>query len=150
MMRIFLFLVTILIAIAGFGCKGTPVPMEFSAVCDKANNKKYVEVVGYFNNKGSAMCSRRGSEGMKCPMEFWSAPGEGKAMLNDIYFGEEKNGVTNPEEKGLKIKDDKGAVVENTEKVKITGSIFNFSDSASKDALHLPCSITIDKIEKVQ
>lgn len=149
-MKYFLFLVAMSAAIVGVGCKGTPVPMEYSAVCDKENNKKYVEVVGYFNNKGSAMCSKRGNEGMKCPMEFWSAPGQGKAMLNDIYFGEEKSGVTNPEEKGLKIKDDKGAVVENAEKVKITGSIFNFADSAQKDAVYLPCSITIDKIEKVQ
>lgn len=148
-MRNLILSITVLASLVAAGCKGTPVPVEYSAVCDKANDKKYVEVVGFFRNKGSAMCSKRGSEAMRCPIEFWKVPGGGKAMLNDLYFGEEKNGVTNPEEKGLKIKDDTGAVVENNEKVKITGRIFNFVDSSAPDALYLGCSITVDKIEKL-
>lgn len=148
-MKVIIFFVAAMAAIVSVGCKGTPVPMEYAAVCDKANDKKYVEVVGYFNNNGSAMCSKRGQEAMKCPVYFVSEPGAPKPMRAELYLGETKNGVVNPEKNGLKITDDKGAFVENAEKVKITGSIFNFSGSATGETDYLPCSVTVDKVEKV-
>ena len=36
---------------------GSGSPVEYSAVCDKTNNEKRVQVVGYLDNDGSAMCS---------------------------------------------------------------------------------------------
>ena len=36
---------------------GSGTPVEYTGVCDKANNEKRVQVVGYLDNDGSAMCS---------------------------------------------------------------------------------------------
>ena len=39
---------------------GSGTPVEYTGVCDKANNEKRVQVVGYLDNDGSAMCSSGG------------------------------------------------------------------------------------------
>lgn len=149
-MKNYLWIVIIGLVAFAAGCSGPPVAVEYSATCTKENSGKYVEVVGFFNNTGSAMCSKRGNEYMKCPINFVSAPGAGKPMRAELYKTTGNNAVDNPGEKGLKITDDKGQNVENADKVKLTGKVFFFGDSTPADADYLPCSVTVDKIEKVQ
>jgi hypothetical protein len=149
-MKIYGFLL-VLAVVGSAGCNTTGVPVEYAAACDKANDDKRVEVVGYFKNTGSAMCSKSGNEPMRCPIEFVDGPNTEKPIRVYIDKGSGNSEIDNPEQKGLKIKDDKGEIVENTQKVKLTADV-NVLDSASLtgDSKSAGCYMTAKKIEKAQ
>lgn len=146
--------ITIFLAAAGLfaaGCNYTGAPVEYANACDKANDDKYVEVVGYFKNTGSAMCSKSGNGPMRCPIEFVEGPNTEKPIRVHIDKGAGKSEIDNPEEKGLKIKDDKGEIVENTQKVKIVASVNVFDEGmVSANSNSAGCYMTAKKIEKAQ
>jgi hypothetical protein len=129
--------------VAGCNAKGTPV--DYSKTCDKANDKTNVEVVGYFNNTGGAMCSKSGNEPMRCPINFVSAPGEKNAIRAYIDKGSGKSEIDGVDGKGLKIRDDKGEFVENSQKVRIVARVKRL-DSVGADE----CYVTVKKIEMAQ
>jgi len=145
-MKNLLFLMIGGLCLLSFGCNYTGVPVEFANTCDKANDDKYVEVVGYFNNTGSSMCSKSGNSPMRCPIDFVGSPNSEKdAVRAYIDKGSGVSSVDNPDDGGLKIKDDKGEYVENSQKVKIVAAVTRL-DAVGTDG----CFIEVKKIEPVK
>ena len=142
----------ILSIIAGYGalagCDTKGVPATFANVCDAANHKKTVEIAGYFNNSGSAMCSRSKTDPtMRCPIAFVETPGTSGPMRAYIARGNDSSETENVDKKGLKIRDAKGEFVENTQKVKLTAEVMVIetpSAGGSKCVLRF-----VSKIEKL-
>lgn len=132
------------------GCNYTGTPVEYANMCNKENDDKYVETVGFFNNTGSAMCSKSGKEPMRCPIDFIEAVGSTKIPIRAyIDKGSGKSSIDAEKDKPLKITDDKGEVVENSNKVKIVADVTVF-DTPPSDGKSAPCFITVKKIEKAQ
>ena len=48
----------ILSAVFAISCNYTGTPVEYANICDKANDDKLVEVVGFLDNKGSSVLER--------------------------------------------------------------------------------------------
>ena len=142
-MKNYLFLVLTSLCLMAAGCDYKGVPVEYAHICDKANDKKTVEATGFFNNTGSAMCSKSGNEPMRCPIDFVEAPGAANPIRAYIDKGSGASSIDNIEEKGLKIRDKDNNFVENSEKVKVTASVKRL-DNAGVDG----CYITVKKIEK--
>ncbi len=140
-----------IVGLCFMGCNSTGVPVEYANICDKANDDKNVEVVGFFNNTGSTMCSKSGKEPMRCPINFISAPGAANPLRAYIDKGSGSSSIDAEKDQPLKIKDDKGEVIENSQKVKIVADVTVF-DEASKvgDPKSAACFITVKKIEKAQ
>lgn len=149
-MKKFLFLVLTGLCFWSFGCSYTAVPVEYANVCDKNNDGKYVEVVGFFKNTGSAMCSKSGNEPMRCPIQLIDKPDQPKPVSAYIDLGSGANYVGKDDAKGLIIRDDKNEVVENSQKVKVTASLMVYSTPSKPTDNFAPCSLTVKKIEKVQ
>jgi hypothetical protein len=145
-MRLSVTIFLVAVGVFAAGCNYTGTPVEYAQACDKANDDKYVEVTGYFKNTGSAMCSKSGNGPMRCPIEFVEGPNTEKPIRVYIDKGTGNSEIDNPEEKGLKIKDDKGEIVENTQKVKIVASV-NVLD-VTTDPKSAGCYMTAKKIEK--
>lgn len=138
------------VALAMAGCNYTGTPVQFANACDKANDDKHVEVSGYFKNTGSAMCSKSGNEPMRCPIEFVEGPNTEKPIRVYIDKGSGKSEIDNPDpKKGLEIKDDKGEVVDNTQKVKIVADV-SVLDALPANSNSAGCFMTAKKIEKTQ
>ena len=132
------------------GCNATGTPVEYANVCDKANNEKRVEVVGFLDNKGSAMCSSGYGNPMRCPISFKSDLKETTGINADIDKGTGSSSIDEYEKgKGLKLKDDKGEFIERTQKVKIVADVKVF-DSPPTDGNTAACYVVVKKIEKAQ
>ncbi|MBK7704215.1 MAG: hypothetical protein IPJ30_00200 [Acidobacteria bacterium] len=131
------------------GCNQTGKPIEFANVCDKANDKQNIEVVGYFLNTGSAMCSKSGKDPMRCPIGFADKADNPRPAMTNIDLGSGASSVENVEGKGLTIRDDKKQDVSNTDKVKIVASLRVYDAPGDNMGKYLPCSLTVKKIEKV-
>lgn len=70
-MKKYLFLTIAVFCLAAAGCNTKGEPVEFANVCAKVNDKKTVEVVGFFKNTGRAICSNSiNSAMMYCPIYF--------------------------------------------------------------------------------
>ncbi len=69
-MRNYLSLMTVGLCLAFTGCNYTGIPVEYANMCNPANDDKYVEVVGFLDNTGSAMCSSRGKGPTECGIRF--------------------------------------------------------------------------------
>lgn len=132
------------------GCNYTGVPVEYAGICDKKNDGNYVEVVAYFNNSGSAMCSKNGNEPMRCPIELVDKPDQPKPVSAYIDLGSGVSSVSKDETKGLIIRDEKNEVVENSQKVKVTGKLMVYTSPSKPTDNFAPCSLTVKKIEKAQ
>ncbi len=137
-----------LLVLFSVGCNYTGTPVEYAKICDKANDDTYVEVTGFFKNTGSAMCSKSGNEPMRCPIDFVDGPTTEKPVRAHIDKGSGSSSIDAEEGKALRIKDDKGEFVENTQKVKIVASV-NVFDGPT-DPKSAGCYITVKKIEKAQ
>jgi hypothetical protein len=135
------------------GCNYTGTPVEYANTCNKENDDKRVEIVGFFNNTGSAMCSKSGNEPMRCPIDFIDAIGSTKIPIRAyIDKGSGASSIDAEKDKPLKIKDDKGEFIENSQKVKIVADV-NVLDEVSKvgeTTKSAGCYLTVKKIEKTQ
>jgi len=140
----------IIAGVIAVGCNQTGKPVEFANVCDKANDKQNVEVVGVFLNTGSAMCSKSGNEPMRCPIGFADKADNPRPALVYIDLGSGASSIENVDGKGLKIRDDKKQDVSNADKVKIVASLRVYDGPGDTSGKYLPCSLTVKKIEKVQ
>ncbi|MBK7933437.1 MAG: hypothetical protein KA956_08065 [Pyrinomonadaceae bacterium] len=130
------------------GCNATGTPVEYANVCDKANDDKNVEVVGFLDNKGGAMCSSGYGKPMRCPISFKADLAAEKGINADIDKGTGSSSIDEYEKgKGLKIKDDKGEFIERTQKVKIVAEVNVFDTPEPATA---GCYIVVKKIEKAQ
>jgi hypothetical protein len=151
-MKNYLLLMIVGLCVIVSGCNYTGTPVEWANTCDKANDDKSVEVVGYFKNTGSAMCSNSvNSPTMRCPVDFLDSPTSEKiAIRAHLDKGSGASSIDNPEDKGLKIKDDKGEYVENSQKVKIVADVKVLELPASQVGKSAACYLTVKKVEKVQ
>ncbi len=132
------------------GCNTSGVPVAFGKTCDKANDDTTVEVTGYFNNTGSAMCSKSGGNPMRCPINFVETPnGDKQIVRSEVDLGSGASSVENIEGKGLTIHDMNGEVVDNTHKVKIVANVYVI-DGGYDDKNLQGCYVTVKKIEKVK
>lgn len=142
------FLMMIAAAFAA-GCNYTGKPVEFANICDKANDREYIEVVGYFRNTGSAMCSKSGNEPMRCPIGFADKADTALPAMAYIDLGSGNSSIENVEGKGLIIRDINKQDVSNNDKVKVTASLRVYDTPQQPDAKYANCSITVKKIEKI-
>lgn len=149
-MRKLLFLTITGLCLAVSGCNYTGIPVEYANVCDMKNNGQYVEVVGYFKNTGSAMCSKSGNEPMRCPIQLVDKPDQPKPVSAYIDLGSGASSISKDDAKGLIIRDDKNEVIENSQKVKVTASLMVYSTPSKPEDNYAPCSLTVKKIEKAQ
>ncbi|MEZ5346951.1 MAG: hypothetical protein R2681_15495 [Pyrinomonadaceae bacterium] len=143
-----LFLIAFGLCLFSFGCDATGVPVEFANACDKANDDTTIEVTGYFNNSGSAMCSSSGNGPMRCPINFVGEPnGEDKIIRAELDLGSGASSVENVEGEGLKIHDKDGALIDNKQKVKITANVnsVDYGDPKLQN-----CYVVVKKVEKAQ
>jgi hypothetical protein len=134
------------IALALFitGCSKTAVPIEFSKACSQENEKKYLEISGFLDDKGGVFCSNIGGR-MDCGFTFLEKPGDAKGIKADIEQGSGANTVDKLErgykKEDIKIRDNSGNVINMAEKVKITGEM-NVTPDGSL------CFVEVDKITK--
>jgi len=144
------YLILLVLGLFFVGCNYTGTPVEYANMCNKENDDKYVEVVGFFKNSGSAMCSKSGNEPMRCPIDFIGEIGSTKTPIR-VYIdkGSGASSIDAEKDQPLKIKDEKGEFVENSNKVKIVASV-NVFDTPPTDANVAPCYATVKKIEKAQ
>jgi hypothetical protein len=130
-MRIVLFLLTIVVVLAGFGCNKTGVPTEFAEACKIENDKKILEIEGFLMDAGGVRCSN--SQGpMECTFKFTAAAGDEKGMHVDIDMGTWANEVEKLSDgyktEDVKIHGDDGSLVKLGEKLKITGEFRSSTD----------------------
>ncbi|MFZ1701269.1 MAG: hypothetical protein WBO10_17860 [Pyrinomonadaceae bacterium] len=127
---------------------GSGTPVEYANVCDKANDDQRVQVVGFLDNSGSSMCSSGYGKPMRCPIKFKDALENEKSISAEIDKGSGASSTDEIEKgQGLKIKDDKGEVIERTQKVRLTADVNVFDTPEPTTA---GCYIEVAKIEKVQ
>lgn len=143
-------LVLLLVGLFAASCDYKGKPVEYSGICNKENDKEYVEVVGFFKNNGSAMCSKRGNEPMRCPIWFVDTPDQPKPVMANIDLGSGASSIENVEGKGLIIRDINKQDIGNSDKVKLTASVMTFDGPEDPNSKYAPCSMTVKKIEKTQ
>lgn len=149
-MKNFLFLIITGLCLAAVGCSSKGTPVEFASTCDKANDDKRVEITGFFNNTGSAMCSSGYGNPMRCPIDVVADSNIKENIVRaEIDLGSGANYIEDVKGKGLTIRDDKGEVVENSQKVKITADV-NTLDTPREDKKYQSCWVVVKKIEKAQ
>lgn len=142
-------LIILAAAMLMFGCSTTGTPVEYANLCDKANDDKRVEVVGFLDNNGSAMCSSGYGNPMRCPIKFKDKLENEKWVNADIDKGSGASSTDEVEKgKGLKIKDDKGEFIERTQKVKLVADVNVLDGPQPADSKTYGCYIVAKKIEK--
>jgi len=125
---------------------GSGTPVEYSGVCEKANDEKRVQVVGYLDNDGSAMCSSGYGKPMHCPVKFKADLSSETSINADIDKGKGASEIDVYEEgKGLKIKDDKGEIIERTQKVKLIADVKVYDRPGESTP---GCYVMVNNIEK--
>ncbi len=133
------------------GCNYSGTPVEWANTCDKANDDKYVEVVGFFYNSGSAMCSKSGKEPMRCPIDFIDSVGSTKIPIRAyLDKGSGASSIDAAKDQPLKITDEKKEIVENSQKVKIVADVNVLDLPPSEVGKSAGCYLTVKKIEKAQ
>jgi hypothetical protein len=125
-------------------CSKTATPIEFSKACAQENEKKYLEISGYLDDKGGVFCSNIGGR-MDCGFTFLEKPGDAKGIKADIEQGSGANTVDKLErgykKEDIKIRDNAGNVINMADKVKIMGEM-NVTPDGSL------CFVEVDKITK--
>jgi hypothetical protein len=150
------------------GCSSTPVPTEFSKVCELENSGKYLETTGYLDLTGDLYCSSDKSGKMTCGMMFKKDENieidinkvinyqmnQAELFRVSVLFGDSINNLKKKEydkfskEKIEFIAND-NSILTIKDKVKITGKAYVSNDPTIKPPGNpLSCSINVDKIEK--
>jgi hypothetical protein len=140
-----------LILILGFvcifvtACNKTGVPVEFSKACSIENEKKYIEVSGFLDDKGGVFCSNIGGGNVKCGFKLLENPGSEKSIGADIEQGTWANNVEELprgyKKEDIKIRDNSGNIINLADKVKLTGEMNVTPDGKV-------CFLKVTKIEK--
>lgn len=128
---------------------GPGTPVEYSNACNPENNKKYIEVSGILDTKGSVFCSNT-SGPLECGFKLLQNAGDDKGISSDITVGTWSNNVEKPESgfkrEDVKIRDNNGEFVKLGEKVKLTGEITAVEDKTASDGK--VCYLKVSKIER--
>lgn len=146
-MKNYFVLIFAFLVLFSFGCSTSPgTPIEYSKACATENDKKYIEVSGFFDDGKSVFCSNTGGGPVRCGFNLKETKESEKVSISaDIERG---NGANEIEElksgykkEDIKIRASDGNIVNLAEKVKITGTI-NFVPGSER------CYLTVSKIEK--
>ncbi|MEZ5305912.1 MAG: hypothetical protein R2684_02080 [Pyrinomonadaceae bacterium] len=149
-MKYLIAMVLVGISVVMVGCDSKGTPVAFASTCDKANDDARIETTGYFNNTGSAMCSKSGNGPMRCPINFVETPGKEDGIVRaEIDLGAGASSIEDVKGKGLTIHDDKNEVIDNNQKVKIVADV-NVLDTPREDKKLQNCWVVVKKIEKAQ
>lgn len=156
------------LSLASFGCSSPPVPVEFSKVCELANNGNYVETTGYLDNSGDLNCSDKQGGDMKCSLKFKKDENvvidmeklikydtnQAELFTAYVFLRDSANSLKKKEYKRFKKEDmefigNDNSIITIKDKVKITGKARVQNDPTIKAPGNpLSCSIDVDKIEK--
>jgi hypothetical protein len=128
----------------------TGTPAEYATACDVENEKKYIEVSGYLNDKGGVFCSNTGGGPVRCGFKVLENPSGEKGFSADIEQGSSANTVeklqSGYKKEDIKIHDNSGDVINLADKVKLVGKM-NVAKNPSNPE-HDVCFLTVTKIEK--
>ena len=145
-----IFLFAVSLACIASGCNKTGTPVEYSAACSVENEKKYIEVSGYLNDKGGVFCSNTGGGPVRCGFKLLETPTSEKGFSADIEQGTWANNVeklnSGYKKEDIKIHDDGGNIIGLDQKVKLVGRM-NVAKNPSNPE-HDVCYLTVTKIEK--
>ena len=144
-MKNYLILTVIVVCWVAPACSNkTGVPVELSKACALENDKKYVEVNGFLDDKGGVFCSNIGGR-MECRFTLKENPQDNDGINVYIEQGTWANNVEKLEKsykrEDIKIHVDDGNLINLSEKVKLTGEIGMMPDGRG-------CSLKVTKIEK--
>ena len=143
-------LILTLVCLAFSACNQTGTPVEYARACDVENEKKYIEVVGYLDDKGGLFCSNTGGGPVRCGFKLLETLGAEKGFSADIETGTWGNNVEKPKSgykrEDLKVRDNSGNVISLNDKVKLVGKM-NVAKNPSNPE-HDVCYLTVTKIEK--
>jgi hypothetical protein len=124
--------------------KGPAQPIDFVNSCKIENDKKYVEISGYLNDKGGIFCSNTGGR-MDCGFTLNENLNGGNEMRVDIEQGSGSNEIEKLESgyrrSDIKLHDNSGSVISLSDKVRITGEMNVLPDGKF-------CFIEVSKIER--
>jgi hypothetical protein len=133
------------VAVFTSACNKTGVPVEFSKACSIENEKKYIEVSGFLDDKGGVFCSNIGGGNVKCGFKLLENPGSEKSIGADIEEGTWANNVeklgSGYKKEDIKIHDNGGNIINLADKVKLTGEMNVTPDLKV-------CFLKVTKIEK--
>lgn len=146
------FLTILIVAIVSFAiaCGETKgVPTEFANACNPDNEKKYIEVSGILDQRGSVFCSNTGGR-MECGFDLLEAPASDKKLRVDIEQGSGADTVDKLErgykKEDVKIRDNAGnPIAVGSDKVKLTGKMSVVAPFGNAQGV---CFMQVEKIEK--
>lgn len=131
-------------------CNQTGTPVEYTRACDAANEKTYIEVSGFLDDKGGVYCSNTGGGPVRCGFKLLESPGAEKGFSADIEQGTWANNVeklqSGYKKEDIKIHDNSGNVIDLSGKVKLVGKM-NVAKNPSNPEYDV-CYLTVTKIEK--
>lgn len=149
-MKKIIFLLAVSLACIATGCNQTGTPVEYSSACSADNDKKYIEVSGYLNDKGGVYCSNTGGGPVRCGFKLLESQTAEKGFSADIEQGTWANNVeklqSGYKREDIKIHDNNGDVLPPDQKVKLVGKI-NVAKGGGNGQNDV-CYLTVTKIEK--
>lgn len=127
-------------------CTKEAVPVELSTICSPDNEKKYVVTSGFLDDGGSTFCSNIGGGRLDCSLDVTAAGGDKKRVFGaEIEQGSGANQIeklpSGYKREDIKIHDNSGALINLSDKVKLTGQMSIAPDGSV-------CFMEVDKIEK--
>jgi hypothetical protein len=146
------FLALAILGLCGWlaGCSPKPgTPVEYSKACSEANEKKYIEVSGYLDDKGGVFCSNIGGGPVRCGFKLLEQPSSEKGFSADIARGTSANNVeelkSGYQRSDIKIHDNNGNVINLSDKVRVTGEMNYMKGSGGNPDT---CFIEVSRIDK--
>jgi hypothetical protein len=131
-------------------CNQTGTPVEYARACDVENEKTYIEVSGFLDDKGGVFCSNTGGGPVRCGFKLLENPGAEKGFSADIEQGTWANNVeklqSGYKKEDIKIHDNSGNIINPADKVKLVGKM-NVAKNPSNPEYDV-CYLTVTKIEK--
>ncbi len=140
----------LLLAVLGFNGCAKPVAVEFSQVCQKENDDKYISVEGYLRTGVSVLCSSRNGT-RTCGLELTDKP-DGQAKISvDVEEGTGKSQMEplpkSYTKESLKVHTEDGSAVGPQDRVRVIGTAKTATDAINSSLT--VCYITVSKIEKL-
>lgn len=139
------------LAIVTFGilavtaCTKTAVPVDIANACAADNEKKYLSVAGYLDDRGSIFCSNIGGGPVRCGLDVIAQAGGPKVFSADIEQGSGSSSIEKMEsgykKSDIKIRDAAGNIIKLTDKLRFTGEM-NVAPNV--------CYMKVDRIEAAQ
>ena len=145
-MKLYFFLVLAMVVLAVSGCSSpTGTPVEFANACSIENEKKYIEVGGFLDARGSVFCSNIGGGRMECGLDLKEAPAGDKKLRVEIEQGSSANSIEELprgyKTEDIKIRDNGGNIINLADKVRLTGEMSIAPDGSV-------CFMKVTKIER--